>query len=122
METQLKKNHMQWAVDYQKFLESGMTQQEWCSLKNINLRTFQCRLTTLRRLYGMEKKKGCAEGTFAELLPPPADCGAASSECRRGAAEEEHVLLEAGSRRISIPAGVSDSRARLVLEVFLNAQ
>lgn len=115
--------HMQWAVEYQQFLESGMTQPEWCRLHNLKVGTFQYRLTKLRKLYGAESAEYVHSG-FARLVPPAPDVNTVDIPAGQdyGSCAASSVILEAGKNRIIIPSDVEESRVHMILEVFLNAQ
>lgn len=110
--------YARWALDYQEFLDSGMSQSEWCKVKEVNLHTFQYRLSRLRKTFGKDNETGVSRTEFVKLAAPP-DLPYTEPEISKPAGS---IVLEAGSRRIRMD-GITDKEVlRTVMEVFMNAE
>ena len=110
--------YAKWALEYQEFLDSGMSQVERCKVKEINLHTFQYRLSRLRKTFGKDNENGNTKTEFVKLAAPSA-LPYTEPEIIRPAGS---IVLEAGARRIRMD-GITDKEVlRTVMEVFMNAE
>lgn len=110
--------YARWAIEYQEFLESGMSQVEWCKVNEVNLHTFQYRLSRLRKTFGKDNETGVPATEFVKLNAPSV-LPDTEPEIIQPA---DSIVLETGTKRIRME-GITDKEVlRTVMEVFMNAE
>jgi len=103
-----------WARDYQDYLNSGLTQSEWCKIHNVADSTFRYRNKKIRGALSEVKSNLPVIATQSEFAQVP-------SFSNQNIDSNKCIRIISGDRTIEIGQDVPEDLFRTLLEVVFNA-
>ena len=116
----------EWAADYAEWKASGMTQKDWCRIKELPLHTFEYRCRRVRKLAEemMGSKEAARPPAPATFAPVPTGLLEPEAEPFAGKGNEGRapMTIRLKDATIEVTDQISARKLRTVLEVLTHAQ
>ncbi len=114
MDMQRASRLAQWALDVQEWKDSGLTQRQWCAVKEIKLTTFRYRIRMLNAEATRRKAESMTGTTFSAV--PMVLEQDVSKACPPEHADA--IILEVADVKVQVTPGADLSQLKKILEVI----